>query len=165
MAYRYRRTRMTPRERQAAAAVVAGLVLAGAVSGHASAHSSSRTSHSSHTGRPDRAARTAIAYAEHQIGCPYVYGGTGPCSAGYDWVNRHQGGPAWAVAMGLLIGAGLANAGESRLTGHVVDWIQTPHARIMGTFDLADVACVCGQVLLITLEVHSRVRTRTAVAR
>jgi peptidoglycan DL-endopeptidase CwlO len=26
----------------------------------------------------------AIAYARAQIGCPYVYGGTGPCSSGFD---------------------------------------------------------------------------------
>lgn len=26
----------------------------------------------------------AIAYEKKQIGCPYVYGGTGPCGAGYD---------------------------------------------------------------------------------
>ena len=79
MAYRYRRTRMTPRERQATAAVAAGVVLAALVSGHASAHGATRAS-----GHPDRAARAAIAYARAQIGCVYVYGATGPCSAGYD---------------------------------------------------------------------------------
>jgi len=26
----------------------------------------------------------ALWFAYHQLGCPYVYGGTGPCSAGYD---------------------------------------------------------------------------------
>lgn len=29
-------------------------------------------------------AEKAVAFAYNQIGCPYVYGGTGPCGAGYD---------------------------------------------------------------------------------
>ncbi len=29
-------------------------------------------------------ARAAVAWAESRIGCPYVWGGVGPCSAGYD---------------------------------------------------------------------------------
>jgi peptidoglycan DL-endopeptidase CwlO len=29
-------------------------------------------------------AEKAVAFAYNQLGCPYVYGGTGPCSSGYD---------------------------------------------------------------------------------
>jgi signal peptidase II len=83
------------------------------------------------------------------------------------WVNRRQRSPAWAVAIGLLLGAAIGNIGESRLTGYGVDWIRPPSLPIV--FNLADVACVAGQVLLITLAVlrvrTSRVRTRAVVAR
>jgi len=33
---------------------------------------------------PTQAVATAIAYAEKQLGCPYLYGGTGPCQDGFD---------------------------------------------------------------------------------
>ena len=33
---------------------------------------------------PGKAAAAAIAYARAQLGCPYVWGGTGPCGAGFD---------------------------------------------------------------------------------
>jgi signal peptidase II len=83
------------------------------------------------------------------------------------WVNRRQHGPAWAVAIGLLLGAAVGNVGESRLTGCAIDWIEPPSLPIV--FNLADVACVTGQILLITLAVlrarGGRVRARTAVAR
>jgi cell wall-associated NlpC family hydrolase len=42
------------------------------------------------------AAAKAIAYARGRIGCPYVYGGNGPCSAGYDCSGILQ--QAWAAA-------------------------------------------------------------------
>ena len=38
----------------------------------------------------------AIAWAESRKGCPYVYGGTGPCSAGYDCSGLTEG--AFAAA-------------------------------------------------------------------
>jgi cell wall-associated NlpC family hydrolase len=82
--YRYRRRvsrRMTKRERSALAwtgVIVVIFALAGG--GHAVAHSSS----SSGTGAPTRAAAQAISFAEHAEGCPYVYGGTGPCDDGFD---------------------------------------------------------------------------------
>lgn len=34
--------------------------------------------------RPSHAAAVAITYAKHQIGAPYVWGGTGPYAAGFD---------------------------------------------------------------------------------
>jgi lipoprotein signal peptidase len=78
-------------------------------------------------------------------------------------LNRHQGGRLWAVALGLILGAYVGNAGESRLTGYVVDWIHPPHLPI--AFDLADVAVVCGQVLMLALVAREGgSRTRAAVA-
>lgn len=38
----------------------------------------------------------AVAFAYNAIGCPYVYGGTGPCSAGYDCSGLTM--QAWAAA-------------------------------------------------------------------
>ncbi len=80
--------------------------------------------------------------------------------------NRHQGGPLRAVAFGLIAGGAISNVGESRFFGYVVDWIRPPHAPIV--FDLADVAVVIGQVLLIVLILGthiSTVRARPVVAR
>ncbi|MHB1594667.1 MAG: C40 family peptidase [Streptosporangiaceae bacterium] len=41
-------------------------------------------------------AEKAVAFAYNQIGCPYVYGGTGPCSAGFDCSGLMMS--AWAYA-------------------------------------------------------------------
>lgn len=41
-------------------------------------------------------ANAAVAFAYHQIGCPYVYGGTGPCNDGFDCSGLVQA--AWAAA-------------------------------------------------------------------
>ena len=41
-------------------------------------------------------ADTAVAFAYNQLGCPYVYGGTGPCHMGFDCSGLAQG--AWASA-------------------------------------------------------------------
>jgi cell wall-associated NlpC family hydrolase len=38
----------------------------------------------------------AVAFAYAQLGCPYVFGGTGPCSSGYDCSGLAQA--AWAAA-------------------------------------------------------------------
>jgi cell wall-associated NlpC family hydrolase len=38
----------------------------------------------------------AVAFAYGQLGCPYVYGGTGPCGSGYDCSGLVQA--AWAAA-------------------------------------------------------------------
>lgn len=78
-------------------------------------------------------------------------------------MTRHQNGRLWAVALGLILGAYAGNAGEDRLTGYVVDWIRPPHLPIV--FDLADVAVVCGQLLMLALvALNGRSRMRTAVA-
>jgi cell wall-associated NlpC family hydrolase len=41
-------------------------------------------------------AQQAVAFAYNQLGCPYVYGGTGPCSSGYDCSGLTMS--AWASA-------------------------------------------------------------------
>lgn len=41
-------------------------------------------------------AQQAVAFAYAQLGCPYVYGGTGPCGSGYDCSGLTQA--AWASA-------------------------------------------------------------------
>ena len=41
-------------------------------------------------------AEKAVAFAYAQIGCPYVFGGTGPCSDGFDCSGLTQA--AWAAA-------------------------------------------------------------------
>jgi cell wall-associated NlpC family hydrolase len=41
-------------------------------------------------------AGAAVAFAYSHIGCPYVYGGTGPCGSGYDCSGFVQA--AWASA-------------------------------------------------------------------
>ena len=41
-------------------------------------------------------AAKAVAFAYAQLGCPYVFGGTGPCSSGYDCSGLVQA--AWAYA-------------------------------------------------------------------
>ena len=41
-------------------------------------------------------AQKAVAFAYNQLGCPYVYGGTGPCSAGFDCSGLTSS--AWAYA-------------------------------------------------------------------
>lgn len=41
-------------------------------------------------------ADTAVAFAYHAIGCPYVYGATGPCSSGFDCSGLMMA--AWASA-------------------------------------------------------------------
>jgi peptidoglycan DL-endopeptidase CwlO len=45
-------------------------------------------------------AEQAVAFAYHQIGCPYVWGGTGPCADGFDCSGLMQS--AWSSA-GIVI--------------------------------------------------------------
>ncbi len=49
-----------------------------------------------YTGPTSTQAEKAVAFAYSKIGCPYVWGGTGPCSAGYDCSGLTMS--AWAVA-------------------------------------------------------------------
>ena len=49
-----------------------------------------------YTGPTGTQAQKAVAFAYAQLGCPYVYGGTGPCQRGYDCSGLAQA--AWAAA-------------------------------------------------------------------
>jgi cell wall-associated NlpC family hydrolase len=49
-----------------------------------------------YTGPTGTQAQKAVAFAYAQLGCPYVYGGTGPCPRGYDCSGLAQA--AWAAA-------------------------------------------------------------------
>jgi cell wall-associated NlpC family hydrolase len=51
---------------------------------------------SGYTGPTSTQAQKAVAFAYAQLGCPYVYGGTGPCSAGFDCSGLTM--EAWAAA-------------------------------------------------------------------
>jgi cell wall-associated NlpC family hydrolase len=82
-------------------ALFAAFIVAGLASG---AHAGASTG-SHNGGDPDSMAATpagaanatsAVAYAKAQLGCPYTWGGTGPCSAGYDCSGLVQ--QAWAAA-------------------------------------------------------------------
>jgi len=49
-----------------------------------------------YTGPTSTQAGKAVAFAYAQLGCPYVYGGTGPCHSGFDCSGLAQA--AWAAA-------------------------------------------------------------------
>ncbi len=49
-----------------------------------------------YTGPTTTQAGKAVAFAYSQLGCPYVYGGTGPCHMGFDCSGLVQA--AWAYA-------------------------------------------------------------------
>jgi cell wall-associated NlpC family hydrolase len=49
-----------------------------------------------YTGPTSTQAEKAVAFAYAQLGCPYVYGGTGPCHSGFDCSGLAQA--AWAAA-------------------------------------------------------------------
>jgi len=49
-----------------------------------------------YTGPTGSQADTAVQFAYNQLGCPYVYGGTGPCADGFDCSGLVQA--AWAAA-------------------------------------------------------------------
>jgi peptidoglycan DL-endopeptidase CwlO len=66
-----------------------------------------------YTGPTSTQAEKAVAFAYSKIGCPYVYGGTGPCSAGYDCSGLVQA--AWAAA-----GVSIPRTSEE-------DWAELPH--------------------------------------
>ena len=49
-----------------------------------------------YTGPTSSQADKAVAFAYNQLGCPYVYGGTGPCSSGFDCSGLTM--ESWAAA-------------------------------------------------------------------
>ena len=54
------------------------------------------TSSATYSGTTSTQGGKAVAFAYAQLGCPYVYGGTGPCQRGYDCSGLAQA--AWAAA-------------------------------------------------------------------
>ena len=58
--------------------------------------STSGSTTATYTGPTSTQAQKAVAFAYSKLGCPYVYGGTGPCGAGYDCSGLTQA--AWAAA-------------------------------------------------------------------
>src|SRR5215469_7330815 len=57
---------------------------------------STGTTHATYTGPTSTQAQKAVAYAFAQLGCPYVYGATGPCNSGFDCSGLAMS--AWASA-------------------------------------------------------------------
>lgn len=79
-------------QQKAGAALAAGVALA-MLAGHSHAQAKDG---SDGGGNASHAAQQAIAYAKHQLGCPYVYGATGPCPAGFDCSGLTE--QAWQAA-------------------------------------------------------------------
>lgn len=76
-----------------AVAAAAGLYLAGSHAGHGHGGIPILDSFGS---APVHGGRQAVAYARDQLGCPYVWGGTGPCGSGFDCSGLAM--DAWASA-------------------------------------------------------------------
>jgi cell wall-associated NlpC family hydrolase len=57
---------------------------------------STGTTTGKYTGPTSTQAQKAVAFAYNQLGCPYVYGGTGPCTSGFDCSGLTM--EAWASA-------------------------------------------------------------------
>jgi cell wall-associated NlpC family hydrolase len=79
-------------------------------------------------------AAKAVAFAEAQVGCPYVFGATGPCSSGFDCSGLTMS--AWAYA-GVSIPrtsygqATLPNVSESSLQpGDIIEFAGDSHVGI-----------------------------------
>jgi peptidoglycan DL-endopeptidase CwlO len=66
-----------------------------------------------YTGPTATQAEKAVAFAYSKLGCPYVYGGTGPCADGYDCSGLTS--QAWASA-----GVSIPRTSEEQ-------WAQLPH--------------------------------------
>jgi cell wall-associated NlpC family hydrolase len=114
--YRWRRRyRRQPGLRGAAAAAAAGLVLAAAAHAGARPHHGRPPAGDHAGGAAPRAARVAISWAERQLGCPYTWGGTGPCDSGFDCSGLVM--QAWARA-----GVHLARTSQQQ-------WATLPHIR------------------------------------
>lgn len=81
--------------------------------------------------------------------------------------------PAWAVAIGLVLGGAAGNLVDRYLRapsnpgdpfdggfaqGHVIDFISVfrPHGEVFAVFNFADSALVCGVILIVLLELTGR---------
>jgi peptidoglycan DL-endopeptidase CwlO len=74
------------------------------------------TQQATYSGPTTTQAGKAVAFAYAQLGCPYVYGGTGPCQAGFDCSGLAQA--AWASA-------GVAIPRDS-----YEQWAELPHVSV-----------------------------------
>lgn len=86
---------------------------AAVVAAAASPGSGGTTSPPRYTGPTGTQAQKAVSYAYGALGCPYVYGGTGPCNLGYD-------------CSGLVMAA-WASAGVSIPRDTYSQWAALPH--------------------------------------
>jgi cell wall-associated NlpC family hydrolase len=102
--YRYRRSRYGRGDSRGLLTAVAVVAVLAATSG---ARAAGR--HAPAGG----AAYRVIAYARQQAGCPYVYGGTGPCAAGFDCSG--------------LVQAAYAHAGVTIPRTSEQQWAALPH--------------------------------------
>lgn len=80
---RYRTRRQLKQLAAGVAVALTALTLLGGTH-HASAGTARTTSATVAQAPSARLADQVIAFAEHRIGCPYVWAGTGPCQDGYD---------------------------------------------------------------------------------
>jgi peptidoglycan DL-endopeptidase CwlO len=80
------------------------------------------TTSATYTGPTSTQAEKAVAFAYSKLGCPYVYGGTGPCSSGYDCSGLTQA--AWAAA-----GISIPRTSESQ-------WAGLPHVSTLEPGDI-----------------------------
>lgn len=75
-----------------------------------------------YTGTTATQAGKAVAFAYSKLGCPYVFGGTGPCGSGYDCSGLTQA--AWAAA-----GVSIPRTSESQ-------WAGLPHVSSLQPGDI-----------------------------
>jgi peptidoglycan DL-endopeptidase CwlO len=75
-----------------------------------------------YTGPTSTQAEKAVAFAYDQLGCPYVYGGTGPCADGYDCSGLTMS--AWAYA-----GIAIPRTSEEQ-------WAELPHVSTLEPGDI-----------------------------
>lgn len=80
------------------------------------------TTNAVYTGTTATQAGKAVAYAYAQLGCPYVYGGTGPCADGFDCSGLAM--QAWAAA-----GVSIPRTSESQ-------WAELPHVSTLEPGDI-----------------------------
>jgi cell wall-associated NlpC family hydrolase len=80
------------------------------------------TTNATYTGTTSTQAGQAVAFAYKQLGCPYVYGGTGPCGSGFDCSGLTQA--AWASA-----GVSIPRTSEEQ-------WASLPHVSSLQPGDI-----------------------------
>ena len=71
------------------------------------------------TGPTNTQAEKAVAFAYNALGCPYVFGGTGPCGSGYDCSGLTM--QAWASA-------GVSISAPARISGPASRTCRRPHS-------------------------------------